>query len=100
MVFLAGRIKSKRFPLQGAINHSSANLPRCGSYGCYTLLHASPQRGSLMVYRPKTGEWVAADPIPGHLVINIGEMWEIWTNGLYKSTLHKVIHQGNSYRVS
>ncbi|KAK9899029.1 Clavaminate synthase-like protein [Cystobasidium minutum MCA 4210] len=75
----------------------------CGAhkdYGCYTLLHATPQTGALKVYRPKTGEWVDADPIPEHLVINIGEMWEVWTNGLYKSTLHKVIHQGDSYRVS
>lgn len=70
------------------------------SYGCYTLLLATPQLGALKVYRPKTQEWVDADPIPGHLVINIGEMWEIWTNGLYKSTLHKVIHKGDSYRVS
>lgn len=25
---------------------------------------------------------------------------QIWTNGLYKSTLHRVIHKGDSYRVS
>lgn len=72
----------------------------CTSYGCYTLLHATPQKGSLKVFRPNTGQWIDANPIPEHLVINIGEMWEVWTNGLYKSTLHKVIHQGDSYRVS
>jgi len=27
-------------------------------------------------------------------------MWEIWTNGLYKSTLHRVVHRGTNYRVS
>lgn len=27
-------------------------------------------------------------------------MVEIMTNGMYKSTLHRVIHKGNRYRVS
>ena len=25
-------------------------------------------------------------------------MWEIWSNGLYKSTLHRVVHRGSNYR--
>ncbi|KLO11483.1 Clavaminate synthase-like protein [Schizopora paradoxa] len=49
------------------------------------------------------GVWINADPIPGCIVCNIGEsgsfMWEIWTNGLYKSTLHRVIHRGSNYRI-
>lgn len=32
--------------------------------------------------------------------VNIGEMWEIWTNGLYRATLHRVVHSGESTRVS
>jgi len=46
------------------------------------------------------GYWITADPIPGCVVCNIGEMWEIWTKGLYKSTLHRVIHRSSNYRVS
>ncbi|KZT34373.1 Clavaminate synthase-like protein [Sistotremastrum suecicum HHB10207 ss-3] len=45
------------------------------------------------------GVWIYADPIPGCVVCNIGEMWEIWTNGLYKSTLHRVLHKGSNYRI-
>lgn len=60
------------------------------------------------------GLWINADPIPGCIVCNIGEskligiperllthsriVWEIWTNGLYKSTLHRVVHRGTNYR--
>ncbi|KAL5520119.1 hypothetical protein ACEPAG_1779 [Sanghuangporus baumii] len=45
------------------------------------------------------GVWINADPLPGCVVCNIGEMWEIWTNGLYKSTLHRVVHTGSNYRI-
>jgi isopenicillin N synthase-like dioxygenase len=38
--------------------------------------------------------------MPNAFVVNIGEMWETWTNGLYKATLHRVLHKGDSYRVS
>lgn len=60
------------------------------------------------------GFWINADPIPGCIVCNIGEsefifqpekslanscvVWEVWTNGLYKSTLHRVVHRGANYR--
>lgn len=27
-------------------------------------------------------------------------MWEIWTNGLYHATLHRVIHRGDRIRTS
>jgi len=33
-------------------------------------------------------------------VCNVGEMWEVWSNGLYKSTLHRVVHRSSNYRVS
>ena len=65
------------------------------------------------------GTWINADPIKGCLVCNIGEskwprfvgygemyfdtkesasVWEVWSNGLYKSTLHRVVHRGSNYR--
>ncbi|CAE6466933.1 unnamed protein product [Rhizoctonia solani] len=85
----------------------------CGAhkdYGCLTLLFADPTPKALQVFRHAAdaehveeagpGEWINADPIPGCVVCNIGEMWEIWTNGLYKSTIHRVIHRGTNFRVS
>ncbi|KAL1748418.1 hypothetical protein HDZ31DRAFT_29767 [Schizophyllum fasciatum] len=45
------------------------------------------------------GFWINADPIPGCVVCNIGEMWDIWTNGLYRATLHRVVHRGSNYRI-
>ncbi|KAF2837502.1 Clavaminate synthase-like protein [Patellaria atrata CBS 101060] len=74
----------------------------CGEhtdYGCVTLLLADPTPNALHVLS-KTGDWIYADPVPGAFVVNIGDMMETWTNGLWKSTVHRVIHRGDGYRVS
>ncbi|CAG8491956.1 15707_t:CDS:2 [Funneliformis caledonium] len=56
-------------------------------------------KGALQVQR-KDGTWINADPIQGALVVNIGDMLNVWSNNVYKSTLHRVIHKGDDYRVS
>lgn len=79
-------------------------------YGCWTLLHADSTPGALQVFLQSAdgefeengvrGTWLNADPIENAFVVNVGEMWDVWTNGLYKATLHRVIHKNASYRVS
>ncbi|OCK75977.1 Clavaminate synthase-like protein [Lepidopterella palustris CBS 459.81] len=74
----------------------------CGEhsdYGCVTLLLADATPGALQV-KLKDGTWMDADPIPGAFVVNIGDMIERWTNGLWQSTRHRVIHRGEGFRVS
>ncbi|WVQ77994.1 hypothetical protein IAT38_000075 [Cryptococcus sp. DSM 104549] len=74
----------------------------CGEhkdYGCLTLLHADPIPNSLQVLST-SGQWIPANPLPSCLVVNIGEMWERWTGGLYPATLHRVVHKSPTYRVS
>lgn len=69
----------------------------CGAhtdYGCVTLLLTDPTPGALHV-QLKNGTWLAADPVRGAFVVNIGDMIERWTNGGWKSTLHRVIHRGD-----
>lgn len=36
------------------------------------------------------GEWVDVPPLPGAYVVNIADMMEIWSNGLFTSTTHRV----------
>lgn len=74
----------------------------CGEhtdYGCLTILNQDSTRGALQVQQ-KDGQWLNANPIPGAFVMNIGDMIELWTNGLYKATLHRVINTMKNYRVS
>lgn len=36
------------------------------------------------------GEWIDAPPLPGCLVVNIGDLLETWTNGYFVATSHRV----------
>lgn len=46
------------------------------------------------------GEWLAAPPVPGAFTVNIGNMMMWWSNGRFKSTLHRVRNTSSQERVS
>ena len=50
--------------------------------------------------RNLSGEWIQAKPVPGTFVCNIGDMLEVWCNGIYQPTLHRVFNSSPRYRVS
>mgnify|MGYP000179809611 CR=1 FL=1 len=39
-------------------------------------------------------QWIDVDPIPGYFVVNIADLLEKATKGLYKSTPHQVVNYG------
>ena len=67
-------------------------------YGCVTLLWQD-EVGGLEV-QDRTGGWVAAPPIPGTLVVNIGDLLARWSNDLYVSTPHRVTNRSGRERLS
>ncbi|CAM6126293.1 unnamed protein product [Calypogeia fissa] len=46
------------------------------------------------------GEWVPVLPKRGSLVVNVGDILQAWTNGRYRSILHRVISNRKSSRHS
>lgn len=69
-------------------------------WGAVTVL-AQDGHGGLEVQMPGGG-WVAAPPLPGCFVVNLGDMVPRWTNGLYHSNPHRVrnIFSGGAPRYS
>lgn len=56
--------------------------------------------GGLYVRAPDEEGWAHVPPIPGALVINIGDALQIMSNGKYKSIEHRVIANGSKDRIS
>jgi isopenicillin N synthase-like dioxygenase len=80
----------------------SDGTPRWGvgehtDYGVLTILKQD-NLGGLQV--KSQSRWIAAPPIPGSFVCNIGDMLDRMTGGLYKSTPHRVQNQAGSHRLS
>jgi isopenicillin N synthase-like dioxygenase len=60
-------------------------------FECFTILHQSAPGLQVM---NAADEWVAAPPIEGTFIVNIGDLMEGWTNGRFKATQHRVVNTG------
>jgi isopenicillin N synthase-like dioxygenase len=68
-------------------------------YGALTLL-LQDATGGLEVLDRGSGVWIAAPPLPGAIVVNIGDLFERWTNGRYRSSTHRVVNVARVERFS
>jgi isopenicillin N synthase-like dioxygenase len=65
--------------------------------GCLTLLLQDTQPGLQVWERAAPGQdasagrWIDAPPIPGTVVINLGEVLEILSNGYLRANIHRVV---------
>jgi isopenicillin N synthase-like dioxygenase len=67
-------------------------------YECFTLLLTSTTPG-LEILKP-SGQWHIAQHIPDMLIVNVADFLMRWTNGLYKSTVHRVVNRSQEARYS
>lgn len=69
---------------------AAADRPGIGAhtdYECFTLLR--PTAPGLEVLNA-AGDWIDVPLIEGAFVLNVGDLLEIWTNGEYVATTHRV----------
>ena len=63
-----------------------------------TFLHPDPVGG--LYVRAVDGSWIEASPPPDALVMNIGEMLELWSGGMFRATPHQVLNNSGKERYS
>jgi len=72
--------------------------PHKDSSGWMTfLLQASDPSIKGLQVLSKDGEWLDAPPVPGTLVVNMGQALEVVTNGVCKATTHRVLLPPGDY---
>jgi isopenicillin N synthase-like dioxygenase len=68
-------------------------------FGCITLLWQDDS-GGLEVRERQSGAWIPAPPIPGTLVVNVGDLLGRWSNDRFASTPHRVLNRSGHERIS
>ena len=71
-------------------NPNAEDKPGIGAhtdYECFTLLRATAPGLEVL---NGAGTWIGVPPMPNAYVVNIGDMLELWTNGAFIATTHRV----------
>ena len=82
----------------GAIDRTQWSNSPHSDYGSFTLL-SQDDVGGLQV-RNADGVWIDVPPVPGTFVVNIAELFAVWTNDLYAPSLHRAANVSARARVS
>lgn len=86
------------YPSQDPNEENLFGIGPHSDYGCITILHQGPTAG-LELLLP-SGEWIPAPSLPGHFLINTGQMLERWSNDRVPATPHRVINSSGHLRHS
>ncbi len=70
-------------------DHKSVNMGAHTDYECLTLLHTRNKGLQVMT---QDDRWIDVPVDPAVFVVNIGDMLEAWSNGLLRSTPHRVVN--------
>ncbi|KAG1739486.1 uncharacterized protein EDB91DRAFT_387902 [Suillus paluster] len=66
-----------------------SELPMTFNHGqCFTILWQQAGIEALQVLNSRE-QWINVPPLPGTLVINLGDQFARWTNDVFKSTVHR-----------
>ncbi|TFY68236.1 hypothetical protein EVJ58_g1136 [Rhodofomes roseus] len=76
-------------PKDGPIDDEKAMLAAHTDFGSLSFLHN--RIGGLQVLPPGTDKWQYVRPLPGHAICNIGDSMHIFSGGILRSNMHRVI---------
>ena len=76
--------------LGGPASQSGARLNEHTDYGFMTVLFQDSVGGLEVVDASQGNQFIPAPPVEGAATVNVGDMLSRWTNGILKSTMHRV----------
>ncbi|TFY78148.1 hypothetical protein EWM64_g5864 [Hericium alpestre] len=83
-------VKTSLLQREGQSRAGAHSVTAWEDYGTLTLLFQDSV-GGLEVQNPSTKLFQPAQPIPGTIVINAGDLLARWSNDVLRSTLHRVV---------
>jgi len=83
-------LRTTFYPATSSLKEGQVRASEHSDYGTLTVLDPDDDVGGLQVLH-SSGRWLDVKNPPGTFVINIGDLMERWTNGRWKSTLHRVV---------
>jgi len=87
------------YPPQPPGDDEQFGLAAHTDFGCITLLWQDDS-GGLEVRERQGGAWIPAPPLPGTLVVNVGDLLGRWSNDRFASTPHRVRNLSGHERMS
>ncbi len=71
-------------------NAGAEDRPGIGAHTDYELFTLLLSRTPGLEVMNADGDWIDAPPVPGAIIVNVGDMLEVLTNGLFVATSHRV----------
>lgn len=95
-------LRLNHYPTQDPLAGETEQPPGLGIHhhtdaGAITILLTDGRPG-LEVWHEEA--WRRVDPEPGGLIVNIGDMAQVWSNDAYKAPLHRVLAMESEARLS
>ncbi len=85
------------YPPQPVVDDLYGSAPHT-DFGCLTLLAQDSVAG--LQVQTASGAWLDVKPDNKSLIVNVGDMLHRWSNGILKSTPHRVINHSGEERYS
>ncbi|CAF1024050.1 unnamed protein product [Adineta steineri] len=86
----AGTLRLLHYPAVKNYSDESIRAGAHSDYGSLTLLFQHLHQSGLEVLDRSTNTWYPVEPYDDMIVVNFGDVFEYWSKGFIKSTVHRV----------